>query len=305
MIAPYRGPIIDAHHHLWDVTLGRHPWLTEAGQHIKALGDIAFLRQNYLVSDFLTDAEGQNILGSVYIEAVWDRSRSPTEEIVWLATQQRPSGIAARAIAWAPLRDPDLGNVLQQLLHYPVAGIRETVRWHPDPAKSWAPRNLMSDSAWRAGVARLSAHNLLLELLMNPYQADHVARLAAELPNQIFVVNHCGTPVDRDESGIARWRAGLSAMARQPNVLIKISNQVGYAADPASQDAVTAVVRTVLDAFGPGRAMFGTDYPVQRRTASYAMCCDSMRVAVSDLSHDEQRALFHDNAARVYGFPSS
>ena len=305
MAALYHGPIIDAHHHLWDLTLGRHPWLTDAGQNIKALGDIAFLRQNYLVPDFLADAAGQNVAGSVYIEAVWDRSRPPTEEIEWLAAQERPPGIAARAVAWAPLRAPDLGRVLDQFDPRLVAGIRETVRWHPDPAKSWASPGLMSDATWRSGVARLSRHGLLLELLMNPYQADDLAHLAFDMPNQIFVVNHCGTPVDRDQDGIARWKAGLAAMAEQPNVRIKVSNQVGYAADPASQDAITTVVRTILDAFGPSRAMFGTDYPVQRRTATYAKCCDSMRRAISDLTPEEQRALFHDNAARVYGFGSS
>ena len=301
----YRGPIIDAHHHLWDLALGRHPWLTDANASIKALGDIAFLRRNYLVPDFLADAAGQNVVGSVYIEAVWDRTRPPEEELDWLAAQERPPGIAARAVAWAPLRAPDLDAVLSRFAGRPVAGIRETVRWHPDPAKSWAPRDIMGDAAWRAGVARLAAHGLHLELLMNPYQAGALARLASDMPDQVFVVNHCGTPVDRDEEGMARWRAGLAAMARQPNILIKVSNQVGYASDPASQDAITAVVRTILDAFGPGRAMFGTDYPVQRRTAAYAKCCDSMRAAVSDLSHDEQRALFHDNAARAYGFAQS
>ena len=236
---------------------------------------------------------------------MWDRSRPPLEEVEWLHSQERPRGIAARAVAWAPLASSDLDDTLQQLAQLGVAGLRETVRWHPDPAKSWAPQGLMDDQAWRAGVARLATHGLLLELLMNPYQADSLSRLAAEMPGQLFVVNHCGTPTDRDEAGVARWRAGLAAMARQPNILIKISNQVGYAADPTSQESVTAVVRAVIDAFGPGRAMFGTDYPVQRRTASYATCCDTMRVAVSDLSVDEQRAVFHDNAARIYGFGPS
>ena len=302
MSTRYAGPIIDAHHHLWDLRLGRHPWLSEGDAGLKGLGDIAFLRRDYLVDDFLADAAGQNVVGSVYIEAVWDRSRPPEEEIDWLTTQPRPPGIAARAIGWAPLRGPGLDPALEALAARPVAGIRETVRWHPDPAKSWAPRGVMEEPAWRAGVARLQQHGLLLELLMNPYQADELAALAEALPDQLFVVNHCGTPVDRDPAGLDRWRAGLATMARRPNILIKVSNQVGYASDPASAEAVATVIHTVLDAFGTGRAMFGTDYPVQRRTATYAWCCDSFRTAIADLSADEQRAVFHDNAARVYGF---
>ena len=67
MASIYHGPVIDAHHHLWDLTLGRHPWLQDATQPIKALGDIEFLRRNYLAADFLADAAHQNAMGSVYI----------------------------------------------------------------------------------------------------------------------------------------------------------------------------------------------------------------------------------------------
>ena len=298
----YDGPIIDAHHHLWDLSLQRHPWLTDASGGLKALGDLSYLRQNYLVPDFLRDASDQNVVGSVCIEALWDRTRPPREEVDWLFAQDRPSGIAARTIAWAPLTDPGIDIALDALSQHPVVGIRESVRWHPDTAKRWAPRGIMTDPAWRRGAARLQQHGLLLELLMNPYQAQELAQLARDLPAQTFVVNHCASPVDRDEAGLAHWHAGLALMARQPNILIKISNQIGYAADPASQSAITTVVRTVVDAFSPARAMFGTDYPVQRRTATYARCCDTFRDAISDLTPAEQRALFHDNAARIYGF---
>lgn len=301
----YAGPIIDAHHHLWDLSLDRHPWITDPGQGLKSLGDLSFLRRDYLVPDYLADAAGQNVVGSVYIETVWDRARPPAEEVDWLLAQPRPGAIASRAVAWAPLRDPGLDAALESLAQRPVAGIRETVRWHPDPERSWAPKSLMEDPAWRAGVARLGHHGLLLDLLMNPYQAGELAALAAALPDGQFVVNHCCAPVGKDPESLAQWRAGLAAMARQPNIAIKISNQVGYAADPASQDAVTAVVRTILDAFGPARAMFGTDYPVQRRIAPYAWCCNTVRAAIQDLTAAEQRAIFHDNAVRIYGVPAT
>lgn len=298
----YAGPIIDAHHHLWDLALGRHPWLTGGKGAIRALGDTGYMRRNYLVADYLADIGTQPVAGSVYVEAVWDRTRPPVEEVDWLEALPRPSGIAARSIAWAPLRAPGLAATLENLAQrQSVAGLRETARWHPDPAKRWTEPGIMDDPNWRRGVRQLEGHCFLLELLMNPYQAESLARLAADLPGQVFVVNHCGTPVDRDADGLARWRAGLASMARQPNIAIKISNYAAYAPDH-SPEALKQIIMTCIDAFGPDRAMFGTDYPVARRAMSYEDTCQGFKIAVASLSADEQRKIFHDNAARVYRF---
>jgi predicted TIM-barrel fold metal-dependent hydrolase len=302
MTQPYDGPIIDAHHHLWDLSLGRHPWITGGSDALKALGDVSYLKRDYLVPDYLADIGPQKIVGSVYIEAAWDRSRDPQEEIDWLAALPRPDGIAARCIAWAQLQNADAGDVLARLAaNRQVVGIRETIRWHPDPARRWAEAGLIDRPDWRRGFAQLAPNNLLLEWLMNPYQAEEVTRLARECPNQFFIVNHCGTPVDRDEAGIARWHAGLRLMGAEPNIAIKISNFGAY--DP--DRSVAGLRRTVMgciDAFGTDRSMFGTDYPVARRSMTYQSLCNSFAAIIADFSSDEQRALFHDNAARIYRF---
>jgi predicted TIM-barrel fold metal-dependent hydrolase len=298
----YAGPIIDAHHHLWDLSLGRHPWITGGSDALKALGDVSFLRRDYLVPEFLADIGPQNVVGSVYIEAAWDRTRDPMEEVAWLAALPRPPGIAARSIAWADLRAADAADVLARLAARPgVVGIRETIRWHPDPAKRWAEAGLIGQADWRRGFAALQPLGLLLEWLMNPYQAEEVARLAQEHPGQRFVINHCGTPVDRDAEGLARWHDGLRLMAAQPNIAIKISNFGAY--DP--DRSVAGLRRTVMgciDAFGTQRSMFGTDYPVAARSMTYQALCDGFAAIVADFPAAEQRALFHDNAARIYRF---
>jgi predicted TIM-barrel fold metal-dependent hydrolase len=169
------------------------------------LGDISYLRRNYLIEDFLADIGPQKLAGSVYVEAAWDRTRPPVEEISWLEGLERPGEIAARAIAWAPLRSPDAAASLEALAeHACVVGIREVVRWHPDPAKRWTEAGILDDPAWRRGFAHLHKLGFMLEVLMNPYQAEELARLAAEFPDRVFVINHCGTPVDRDQEGLAR-----------------------------------------------------------------------------------------------------
>ena len=298
----YDGPIIDAHHHLWDLALGRHRWLTDTGGGIAALGDIAYMRHTYLPEDYLRDAGATRLAGSVHIEAVWDRGRSPVEETEWLDTLDKSHHVATRYVAYAPLSDPDSERIIAAQGANPrVVAVRETIRWHPDPAKRWAEAGITNTVAFRRGAATLQKHGLALELLLNPYQAEDVARLAADAPGLSIIINHCGTPNDRDEAGLARWRAGLGLMAAHPNVALKISNFGAYTADK-SLPALRDTVMTCIDAFGTSRAMFGTDYPVARRHMSYVAMVDAFARIIAPFSNAEQQALFHDNAKRSYRF---
>ncbi len=301
-MARYDGPIIDAHHHLWDAALGRHPWMTDPDTPLKSLGNIDFLRRDYLVADYLADIGPQPVIGSVFVETVWDRARPVDEEMRWVEGLHAPRAIAARRIAWAPLAAPEAERALDLLQQRPgVVGVRETIRWHPDPARSWAARGLMDDPAWRRGARALQARGMILELLMNPHQCEEVARLAEEMPALRIVVNHCASPMDRDTEGLALWRAGLARMGAQPNVAIKLSNYPAYARD-RSLPALAEVVTICVDAFTPARAVFASDYPVGRRTMPYQEIVERFRDIVERFTADEQRALFHDNAARLYGF---
>ena len=297
----YRGPIIDAHHHLWDLSTGHYPWLTRPEAAVGALGDIGYLRHSYLPQDYAADIAGQDVVASIHVEALWDPARSPVEETAWLDSLPLPPGIAVRHVVAAPLASPNVPNILDAQAEYPrVAAVRETIRWHPDPAKRWTREGITREPAWRAGLARLGLYGWALELLMNPHQALEVASLAQDTPDQWFIVNHCCTPNDRDKEGMARWRAGLLALGQCDNVAIKLSNYAAYAPD-RSFEADRDTLRTCIDAFTPRRCMFGSDYPVARRTMTYAALCDRFREVAAEYTAAEQGALFHDTASRLYG----
>ena len=298
----YAGPIIDAHHHLWDLDLGRHRWLVDAQSGLGALGDISYMRHTYLPADYLRDVGDNNVVGSVHVEAVWDRARDPVEESAWLDGLDPPRGVARRAIGFASLEDAEVEAVLERhAAHRRIVGVRETIRWHPDPAKRWTDAGIVDRPAFRRGVSLLARHGFALELLMNPWQAAEVARLAADFPDQMILINHCCTPNDRDAAGLARWRDGLALLGRRENVAIKVSNFGAYAPD-RSIAALRETVMACIDAFGTARALFGTDYPVARRNMTYAAMVDAFAAIVAPFSPDEQRALFHDNAHRIYRF---
>ena len=298
----YRGPIIDPHCHLWDLGMDRHPWLRPTGGAIQALGDLDAIRRNYLVDDYLRDAANQNVVASVHIEAAWDRADDPLAEIEWLETLDKSSGVAVRYIGFADLAAPGAGAALDRLSEVErCVGVRQMLSWHPtDPAKCFAPRPGIADEAdFRRGVALLARHDQLLEFMLYPYQADEVARLARDFPNQTFIVNHCGSPIDRDPEGMTRWRGALKLLGSAPNVQIKISALTAYDPSP-TPESLREVALHCIDCFGVDRSMFGSDFPVGRLWTSFDAIFDGFKAIVRDFSQAEQSALFHDNARRLY-----
>jgi predicted TIM-barrel fold metal-dependent hydrolase len=282
--------------------MDRHPWLRPRGGAIQALGDLARIRRNYLVDDYRRDAANQNVVASVHIEAAWDRADDPLAEIAWLETLDKSSGVAVRYIGFADLAAPSASAALDRLSEVKrCVGVRQMLSWHPtDPAKCFAPRPGIADEAdFRRGVALLARHDQLLEFMLYPYQAEEVARLARDFPDQTFIVNHCGSPIDRDGDGMARWREGLKLLGSAPNVQIKISAVTAYDPSP-TPESLREVALDCIDCFGVDRSMFGSDFPVGRLWTSFDAIFDGFKAIVRDFSQGEQSALFHDNAQRVY-----
>ncbi len=282
--------------------MDRHPWLRPAGGAIQALGDLNALRKNYLPDNYLRDAANQNVVASVHIEAAWDRADDPLAEIEWLETLDKSSGVAVRYIGFADLAAPGAGAALDRLSEVKrCVGVRQMLSWHPtEPKKCFAPRPGIADEAdFRRGVALLARHDQLLEFMLYPYQAEEVARLARDFPNQTFIVNHCGSPIDRDREGMTRWKEGLKLIGSAPNVQIKISALTAYDPSP-TPESLREVALHCIDCFGVDRSMFGSDFPVGRLWTSFDAIFDGFKAIVRDFTEAEQSALFHDNARRLY-----
>lgn len=167
-------------------------------------------------------------------------------------------------------------------------------------ADEWiAVDQLAACMGWRRDLALLPKHNLIFELMMYPYQAGMVADLARDFPGLQLIVNHCGSPIDRDEEGMRRWRDGLRLISQHQNVALKISNMAAYDKQ-WTQASLRDVALRCIDCFGPDRSMLATDYPVARLQMAFDAIYDSFKQIVADFSENEQRALFHDNAAGFY-----
>ncbi|MBB5043526.1 amidohydrolase family protein [Shinella fusca] len=302
MTGRYDGPVIDPHHHLWDLSLRRHPWLEKArgGGGEMVYGGLAPILRDYGVEDYRRDAANQNVVATVHVEAGWSDAH-PLEESRWLGGLDRSSGIAKRYVARVPLDSPDAARLIEAEAANPnVAGIRDIVSWHPEPGKSFAPRpHRMADPVWRAGLGRLSRHGLVFDLMLYPWQMDEAVELVRAFPELLFVLNHGGSPADRTAEGMALWRSGLRALGREPNVRLKISDLVAYDND-WTPESLGPVISHCLDCFGPARAMFASDFPVAGLHATFDAVYAVFRDLAAPLSPDEQRAIFFTTADEAY-----
>lgn len=298
----YHGPIIDVHHHCWDYSMGRHKWLGQSTSSLKIVGDSRYLEGDYLPSQYMAEAGPEGVVASVHVEAHWDRERDGVEETAWLESIDKPAGACQRYVAWVELAREGAERRLARHLQNSsrVIGARESIRAHTDPAFFYAGSADATDPVWRSNVALLADHDLVLELLIYPSQADQVCSIASEFPELRIVVNHSASPIGEGNEARAQFREAIQMMAGYPNIYVKASNFFRYSADLAFQACLDQIASPLLDTFGPSRLMFASDFPVASRWTSYTGLVAAFKEMTQDLGAQEQAQFFHDTAAAVY-----
>jgi predicted TIM-barrel fold metal-dependent hydrolase len=281
-------PIVDAHQHFWDLGRNRYPWLSDPEPPPFRYGDTRPLRRDYLPPDYRRDARAHEVVMTVHMEAEVDPAR-PVAETEWLEEIAAAHGIPTACVAQARLDRADAGEVLAaQAAHPIVRGIRHK----PEPGQ-------MASAAWRRGYARLAAHGLSFDLQAPWTMLAEAAELAAAFPGTLIVINHAGLPADRSEDGLAGWRRALRLVAACPNAALKISG-LGLPGREWTLADNGPVIRDAIGIFGAARCMFASNFPVDGLCATFDRIFSGFREAVADLPPAQQRALFHDNAVRIY-----
>jgi predicted TIM-barrel fold metal-dependent hydrolase len=278
-------PLIDAHHHLWDLGVYRYPWLADS---------MTPIARRYVVEDLLEDGRDQHLVKSVHVQAEITRDLS-VAETAWLQSIADEHGFPHAIVAYAPLQDPGLDAILEaHARHRNMRGIRQIL--NPDQCER---SDYLTDPAWQAGYARLAHYGLSFDLQALPSQMAAAALVARAHPDVPMIVNHTGMPRDRTADGVAAWRHGLRQVAEQPNVSLKISGFAMF--DPRwTVDSVRPFVLTAVETFGVERCMVGSNFPVDKVQSSFAAIFDAFKTILADLSPAEMRAVFHDNADRIY-----
>lgn len=295
--------VIDPHVHFWSLGTHHYPWL--ANPKTSFVGDALLLKHDYLPRDLLSDAGEIEIVKVVHIEANHDPA-NPVEETRWLQTlaeagDGRAAGLPNGIVAAADLSAPDIEAMLVGHAAFAnVRGIRQILNVHDNPLYGYVQRHYLRDPVWQKNFGLLARYGLSFDLQLYPFQMDEAAQLAGAYPDTQIVLNHAGMFVDRDSPvGYRAWREGLKVLAACPNVAVKISGLAMFDHHWTVESLRPYVLET-LDTFGIERAMFASNFPVDRLFCSYEALWHAYARIVAGVSDDERRQLFFANAERIY-----
>lgn len=275
---------VDAHHHVWDLAVRDQDWLGEPG--------LDPLRRTFTMADLEPEARAAGVDRTVLVQTVTVAEETP--EFLALAAEHE---LVAGVVGWTDLTRPDVADRLAQLRELPggcrLRGIRHQVQGEPDP------RWLLRADVLR-GLAAVAGAGLVYDLVVLPHQLPACVEAAAALPGLTFVLDHLGKPPIA--SGLLEpWASHIRALAALPNTVCKLSGMVTEADwrtwSPAD---LRPYAETVLDAFGPDRLMFGSDWPVCTLAATYAEVSYTAGALTPGLGDDERAQVFGGTAARVY-----
>jgi L-fuconolactonase len=276
------GRVIDAHQHFWDLSRFDHPWVRSEG-----LGP---LRRDFLPSDLEPLLGPAGVDGTVFVQ-----TRHDVGEARWALGLSDRHEFLVGVVGWVDLASEACEDHLAALeSHARFVGVRHIT--HDEPDDDWIVR----EDVLR-GLRALERHRVPFDLLLRPRHLRHVPTLARRLPDLPMVIDHLAKPPIRT-GRLEGWREDLQAAARFPNVFCKLSGMVTEA-DPEAWSPRDFVpyVRTALEAFGPERLMFGSDWPVSTLCASYGHVVSALRHALGPISADERAWIFGGTAERFYG----
>jgi predicted TIM-barrel fold metal-dependent hydrolase len=295
-------PIVDAHQHFWNPELNYHPWLCDEPPIPFRYGNYESLRRPYLPEHYLRDAAPRRVAATVYVEAEW-RPGDAVAEMQWIADLRRATGYPSVAVAQAWLDQADIATQLSRLKAFDfVRSVRHKPRANANPQDE-TPGG-MTDAAFRSGFSQLGAAGLRFDLQTSWWHLHEAVTLARDFPDVQIIVNHTALPADRSREGLARWRNAIEAAAQCTNIALKISG-LGVKGERWTVEANRDIVLAAIEAFGVARCMFASNFPVDSLCASFSEIYDGFATIVQDLSFEDQRALFHDNAMRIYAISST
>ncbi|MEV5356376.1 amidohydrolase family protein [Streptomyces sp. NPDC052693] len=273
--------VTDAHHHVWDLSVRDQDWIT--GPVLRPL------RRDFTLKDLEPEARAAGVGRTVLVQTVTVPEETP--ELLALAEEH---DLVAGVVGWTDLTRPGVADALARLRELPggryLKGIRHQVQNEPDP--EW----LLRPDVLR-GLAAVAAAGLVYDLVVLPGQLPACVRAAAALPGLTFVLDHLGKPPVAAGT-LEPWASRLRALAALPNTVAKLSG-LATEADPAHRtvEDLRPYAEAALEAFGPARLMYGSDWPVCTLAGTYGGVLDAARRLTAPPDHAQ---ILDATAARVY-----
>ena len=272
--------IIDSHHHFWRFDPIEYGWLTDS---------MCALRRDFLPADLRREIDGVGVSGVISVQA-----RQTLAETRALLEFAQSHDFIRGVIGWVPLVDPGVADALAEFaqdLH--LRGCRHVLQDEPDD-------DYMLRPDFNKGVRAVTEMGLVYDILIYERHLPQTLEFVDRHPDQVFVLDHIGKPRIRDAS-FDDWHAAIHDLARRPNLYCKISGMVTEANwERWSEADLAPYMDAVLDAFGPRRLMYGSDWPVCLVAADYARWFQLVSGFAARLSADERDRLLGGTAIEAY-----
>lgn len=271
---------IDSHHHFWKYNPIQYCWIDDA---------MKVLRRDFLPEHLREEIAAAGIDGVISVQA-----RQSPEETPWLLDMAGRNDLVRGVVGWVPLISPTVARDLEPLAAHPkLKAVRHVLQGEPDP-------NYMLRDDFNRGISLLRRFNLAYDILIFERHLPQSIQLVDRHPAQVFVLDHIAKPLI-GRNVLSPWRENLHELARRPNVYCKISGLVTEADYHAwTPDQLRPYLDVVLEAFGPSRLMFGSDWPVCLVACGYKRWVNLIADFTARLSPSEQDRIWGQTAAEAY-----
>jgi L-fucono-1,5-lactonase len=271
---------IDAHHHLWKYSADQYPWMLDGMEGI---------RKDFLIPQLETVTQMASVTGTIAVQA-----RQTIEETEWLLKLCATTPLIRGVVGWVPLVEDE---VEIHLSHFSrdrkFRGVRHVL--HDEPNEFYMLRE-----DFNHGISRLQDFGLVYDILIFERHIPQTMEFVDRHPNQIFVVDHIAKPQIKRHI-FSPWNKGILELARRGNIYCKVSGMVTEADWKIwTQADLCPYFDVVLNAFGPKRLMFGSDWPVIEAACEYGRWAGIVRSWISGLSAAERSEIMAGTAKRAY-----
>ena len=281
----------DTHVHFYDM---QHPELFyghwQPGVPHPNLGDQIqkLAERNYLAEDYIAETRNANVTKAVHVQAAIG-SKDPVKETEWLQEAADRTGFPHGIVAYSDLSEPDVEAELERHCQFPnMRGIRDF---------SYGDYLVRSD--FQRGFALLEKFDLRPSMSVQWQGMEKLLALASKFPNITIVVDHTGSPTERNPEYFEKWKKGMETVAHADNIRCKISG-LGMAEPNWTAESIRPYVLHCIETFGVERSFFGSNWPVDWLSSTYDYLVDAYREITADFTDDERAALFSKNAEMIY-----
>jgi L-fuconolactonase len=272
---------IDSHQHFWKYDANDYPWI--GAEHL-------VIKRDFFPGNLKPILKASDIVGCIAVQA-----RQTLEETNWLIELAEQNAFIKGVVGWLPLCDLQIDQTLEQYADRShLVGVRHIIHDEPDD-------QFILRADFNEGISRLAPHDLVYDILIFEKHLSATIEFVDRHPNIQFVVDHIAKPKIHPDTFDQNWKTNLIELARRENVSCKLSGMVTEAPDFVwDQQLLTPYFETALEAFGPNRLLFGSDWPVSLLGTDYGKWIDAVNSALNELSLDEQAAIWGKNAQRIY-----